>query len=128
MLYVQIFIVAFGKRIKIEPTAFFDSRRSQAKKIFQYETAVKESCGIRKALWFFSSVLFCLRSSQRAHEVGASRVRVPRNGTSSLKMIAPSASCRPHDDASIARPDLLGGRMQMKGLVRSTRRSDRPQS
>jgi len=34
MLYVQIFIVAFEKQIKIEPTALFDSRRSQAKQIF----------------------------------------------------------------------------------------------
>lgn len=82
MLYVQIFIVVFEKRIKIEPTAFFDSRSSQANKNFQYEAAVKESCGIRKALWSFSSGLFCLRSLQHAHEVGASRAMVPRNGTS----------------------------------------------
>jgi hypothetical protein len=34
MLYVQIFIGVFGKRIKIEPTAFFDSRALKQGKIF----------------------------------------------------------------------------------------------
>jgi hypothetical protein len=57
MLYVQIFIVAFEKQIKIEPTAFLN-RGAQMQINFQYGRAVKESCGIRKAACSCSP--FCL--------------------------------------------------------------------
>ena len=80
MLYVQIFIVVCEKRIKIEPTAFSIHAAPQAKKNFQYETALKESCGIRKARVFFSPVFVlpviaaaCSRSRRFTRESSSQR-------------------------------------------------------
>lgn len=57
MLYVQIFIVAFEKRIKIEPTAVFESPRPDANKF-----SIWESCeGVvwhQKGGVFLLAVLF----------------------------------------------------------------------
>ena len=77
MLYVQIFIVVFGKRIKVDPPRFLFTPLG-CKEIFQYERTSERVVWHQKGVVACSCVLLCLQYPQHDREVSASRIRVPR--------------------------------------------------